>query len=68
LMIISFDVDPNAMPIMMPPDECCDLIMVIWAFANPKQWWSLKDLQHLAGWVNWSSNVYPLLHPGLSNV
>jgi hypothetical protein len=29
LMIISFDVDPNAMPIMMPPDECCDLIMVI---------------------------------------
>ncbi|KAF8225951.1 hypothetical protein L208DRAFT_1035606, partial [Tricholoma matsutake] len=29
---------------------------------------SLKDFQCLAGWVNWSLNVYPLLHPGLSNV
>ncbi|KAF8801433.1 hypothetical protein BYT27DRAFT_7009647, partial [Phlegmacium glaucopus] len=29
---------------------------------------SLKDFQHLTGWINWALNAYPLLRPGLSNV
>ncbi|KAF8223196.1 hypothetical protein L208DRAFT_1518703, partial [Tricholoma matsutake] len=68
LTIIGFDVDPNAMMITMPFEARQDLLAVIHAFANPNQHQSLKDFQHLAGWVNWSLNVYPLLCPSLSSV
>jgi hypothetical protein len=52
LTIIGFDVDPNAMTIMMPPEARQDLLAAIRAFANPRQRRSLKDFQRLAGWVN----------------
>ncbi|KAF8240279.1 hypothetical protein L208DRAFT_1352889 [Tricholoma matsutake] len=52
----------------MPFEACQDLLAVIRAFANPNQCRSLKDFQHLAGWVNWSLNVYPLLRPSLSSI
>ena len=29
---------------------------------------SLREFQQLAGWINWSFNVFPLLKPALSNV
>ncbi|KAJ7438493.1 hypothetical protein FB451DRAFT_1001335, partial [Mycena latifolia] len=29
---------------------------------------SLHDWQQLAGWINWSFNVYPLLRPALCHV
>jgi hypothetical protein len=29
---------------------------------------TLHEFQQLAGWINWSLNVYPLLKPALSNV
>src|ERR1700678_2758077 len=29
---------------------------------------TLQEFQQLAGWVNWSFNVFPLLKPALSNV
>jgi hypothetical protein len=29
---------------------------------------TLREFQQLAGWVNWSFNVFPLLKPALSNV
>ncbi|KAF8805884.1 hypothetical protein BYT27DRAFT_7103441, partial [Phlegmacium glaucopus] len=61
LMIISFDVDPNAMTITMPPDACRDIIRAIRDFANPCQCRLLKDFQCLAGWINWALNVFPLL-------
>ncbi|KAF8223351.1 hypothetical protein L208DRAFT_1317156 [Tricholoma matsutake] len=50
----------------MPPDACHDLIAAICSFANTHQCRTLRDFQHLAGWVNWALNAYPLLHPGLS--
>ena len=29
---------------------------------------SLRDWQHIAGWLNWSFNAYPLLRPSLNNL
>ena len=68
LPIIGFDVDPNLMTITMPPSARDELVSAIRIFANPRQRRSLRDFQRLAGWVNWSLNVYPLLRPGLSSV
>jgi len=68
LQIISFDVDPNAMTITMLSNARAELVTAIRTFANPCQRRSLRDFQHLAGWVNWSLNVFPLLRPGLSSV
>jgi len=68
LQIIGFEVNPNAMTITMPSTARAELVSAIRAFANPRQRRSLKDFQRLAGWVNWSLNVYPLLRPGLSGV
>jgi hypothetical protein len=68
LQIIGFEVDPNNMTITMPRTARDELVLAIRAFANPRQRRSLKDFQRLAGWVNWSLNVYPLLRPGLSGV
>ena len=68
LQIIGFDVDPNFMSITMSPSARDELVTAIRNFANPRQRRSLRDFQRLAGWVNWSLNVYPLLRPGLSGV
>ena len=68
LQIIGFDVDPNSMTITMSKAARDELVTAIRAFANPRQRRSLRDFQWLAGWVNWSLNVYPLLRPGLSAV
>jgi hypothetical protein len=68
LQIIGFEVDPDSMTITMPRAARDELIVAIRNFANPRQRRSLRDFQRLAGWVNWSLNVYPLLRPGLSGV
>ena len=68
LQIIGFEVDPNDMTITMPCAARDELVSAVRAFANPRQRRSLRDFQRLAGWVNWSLNVYPLLRPGLSGV
>jgi len=66
--IIGFEVDANAMTITMPDDGRRDLIAAIRFFAIMGRRPTLNDYQRLAGWINWSLNVYPLLHPGLSTL
>ena len=68
LMIIGFDVDPNAMTISMPLEACSDLLATICDFTNPGQHRPLWEFPHLAGWMNWALNAYPLLRPGLSSL
>jgi hypothetical protein len=68
LTIIGFEVDPNAMTITMPLESRSDLIQAIHEFAIPTHRHPLRDYQRLAGWVNWSLNVFPLLRPGLSSL
>jgi hypothetical protein len=68
LMIIGFDVDPNAMTISMPLEACSDLLATICDFTNPGQHHPLREFPCLAGWMNWALNAYPLLQPGLSSL
>ncbi|KAF8983438.1 hypothetical protein BDQ17DRAFT_1437407 [Cyathus striatus] len=50
----------------MPPGKKYELITHIETFIMPGMIkYSLHEFQHLAGWINWALNVFPLLWPGL---
>jgi len=66
LTIIGFDVDPNAMKATLPVDKKLELVAHLREFAGKNYRWSLRDFQRVAGWCEWSFNVFPLLKPGLS--
>jgi hypothetical protein len=71
LRIIGFMVDPNAKRISMDDEDRIKLIDHITDFVATVKGGTrrtLREFQQLAGWINWSLNVYPLLKPGLSNV
>ncbi|KAF8994112.1 hypothetical protein BDQ17DRAFT_1431247 [Cyathus striatus] len=66
LTIIGFLVDTERLTITMPPGKKHELITHIETFIMPGTIkCSLHEFQHLAGWINWALNVFPLLQPGL---
>ncbi len=67
LVIIGFDVDPNAMTATMPTDSKAELVLALHHFAASNRR-NLQEYQQIAGWSNWSFNVFPLLKLGLCNV
>lgn len=73
LTIIGFEVDPNAMTFTMSETSRAELREEILDFCRmpskrkPVRR-SLKRFQQIAGWINWSLNVFPLLKPALSNI
>ncbi|PBK81850.1 hypothetical protein ARMGADRAFT_947599, partial [Armillaria gallica] len=67
LVIIGFNVDPNAMTVTMPTDSKAELVLALRHFAASNRR-NLQEYQQIAGWSNWSLNVFPLLKPGLCNV
>ena len=71
LRIIGFMVDPALMCVSMDDDDKDQLIQRISDFiatALGGTSRTLREFQQLAGWINWSFNVFPLLKPALSNV
>ncbi|KAJ3963420.1 hypothetical protein EV361DRAFT_957070, partial [Lentinula raphanica] len=69
LPVIGFDVDPNAMTLTLPEESKQELIQSVREFiSTPSRRRTLHEFQMLAGWINWSLNVFPLLRPGLCNV
>jgi hypothetical protein len=71
LRVIGFSVDPNLMRVSMDEEDRERLIQRVTNFAATTTGGtrrSLKEFQQLAGWINWSFNVFPLLKPALSNV
>jgi hypothetical protein len=71
LRIIGFMVDPKLMRVSMDEEDRSRLIQQVSAFtaiAPGGTRRSLQEFQQLAGWINWSFNVFPLLKPALSNV
>lgn len=73
LTIIGFEVDPNAMTFTMSETARGELREEILDFCRvPSKKKSvrrtLKQFQRIAGWINWSLNVFPLLKPALSNI
>ena len=73
LRMVGFMVDPNLMQVLMDDTDKTKLIQHISGFiatAPGGTRRTLREFQQLAGWINWSSNVFPpsLLKPALSNV
>ena len=71
LRIIGFMVDPNLMHVSMDEEDRAKLIQHVSDFVTTAPGGtrrSLREFQQLAGWINWSFNVFPLLKPALSNV
>ncbi|KIK61189.1 hypothetical protein GYMLUDRAFT_143936, partial [Collybiopsis luxurians FD-317 M1] len=67
LVVIGFSLDPNALTATLPEENKVELIRQVRAFAASRRR-PLNEWQQLAGWMNWSFNVYPLMRPALSNV
>jgi len=63
---VGFEVDLNVMTISISDKRRTDLVEKILAFAKPGKRHTLRDFQSLAGHVNWSFAVFPLLKPSLS--
>ena len=71
LRIIGFLVDPNLMRVSMDDEDRTKLILHVTDFiatAPGGTRRTLREFQQLAGWINWSFNVFPLLKPALSNI
>jgi hypothetical protein len=71
LRIIRFLVDPNLMRVSMDGEDRGKLVQRVTDFATTTSGGTrrtLREFQQLAGWINWSFNVFPLLKPALSNV
>ena len=67
LTVIGIEVDANVLSMTMPPDTLNELIIAIRDFINANHKFTLREWQRLAGWINWSLNVFPLLRPALNN-
>jgi hypothetical protein len=71
LRIIGFMVNPALMRVSMDDEDQHRLIKHVTEFAATAPGGTrrtLREFQQLAGWINWSFNVFPLLKPALSNV
>jgi hypothetical protein len=71
LRITGFLVDPNEMRVSMDEEDKSKLLEHISDFiriAPGGTRRSLREFQQMAGWINWSLNVFPLLKPALSNI
>ena len=71
LHIISFMLDLNLMRVSMDDEDHERLIQQVTDFSATAPGGTrrmLKEFQQLAGWINWSFNMFPLLKPALSNV
>ncbi len=66
--VIGIQVDPNAMSYTLPEESKQKLQRELEEWISWKGKRNVRKWQHLAGWVNWCLNVYPLLRPALSNV
>jgi hypothetical protein len=73
LTIIGIEVNANSLSFMLPKYALDDLLHELQEFTS----WSatkrgtsrtLRRWQRLAGWMNWSFNVFPMLRPALNNV
>ena len=67
--VIGIQVDPNALTYTLPEESQRKLLeeLTEWT-ADKKGRRNVRRWQHLAGWVNWCLNVFPLLRPALCNI
>jgi hypothetical protein len=65
---LGFQVDPNAMTISISDERRAELIDKAFTFTKPGKRFQLREFQSLAGYLNWSFAVFPLLKPSLSAI
>ena len=63
--IIRFDVNPNAMTVTMSDSRKTELVDTGTNFTVHGTRKTLREFQHLQGWVNWALNIFPHLRPAL---
>ena len=71
LHIIGFLVDPNKMTVCMDAQDRMSLVEPVRSFISVTPGGTrrpLREFQQLAGYLNWSLNVFPLLRPALSTL
>lgn len=67
--VIGIQVDPNELTYTLPEESRLKLIEELTEWTSEKKGRrNVRRWQHLAGWINWCLNVYPLLRPALCNV
>ena len=67
--VIGIQVDPNNMTYTLPDESHAKLLAELELWTDKKgSRHTVRRWQHLAGWLNWCFNVYPLLRPALCNV
>jgi len=67
--VIGIQVDPNNMTYTLPDESHAKLLAELELWTNKKgSCHTVRRWQHMAGWMNWCFNVYPLLCPALCNV
>ncbi|KAF9439860.1 hypothetical protein P691DRAFT_689443 [Macrolepiota fuliginosa MF-IS2] len=72
IIILGIEVNANKLTLTLTPDRITALIVQLNCFIIPADGkasrFCLHEWNQLAGWINWSLNVFPLLWPCLSNV
>jgi hypothetical protein len=66
LTIIGTEVNTNSLTFMLPKEALDDLLMELEEFMacsvkKKGASWTLRRWQRLAGWMNWSFNVFPMI-------
>jgi hypothetical protein len=73
LTIIGIEVNANSLTFTLPAQALHDLLKELEAFTaclvkRKGASWTLRHWQRLAGWMNWSFNVFPMIRPTLNNL
>jgi len=73
LTVIGIYVNANSLTFTLPKQALDELLQEIedfafWSERKHGASWSLRRWQRLAGWMNWSFNVFPLLKPALNRL
>lgn len=71
LMIIGIEVNANSLTLTLPKELLKDLLeelrkFTVWYKSKQGTSWMLCRWQKLAGWLNWSFNMFPHLQPALN--
>jgi hypothetical protein len=73
LTIIGILVDVENLTLTLPPNKKTELLAQLDRFivrkdSKERKRLPLKDFERLTGWLSWSCNVFPLIHPCLSSI
>ena len=69
LTIIGIDVNTNSLTLTLPKQALEDLLHELEEFTSlAVRKRTLHHWQQLAGWLNWSFNVFPMIHSSLNNL